>query len=181
MSEFLAAYETILRSRRTTSSSSPVQQRVTLACEEATTVGQLRQTHTVYTIQILYQSIHDNQDINHNREVDEVTSSTEPSTEQTADLSNSIVYKLFVHKDDSISDIKHAIQEQYGRDWGLTTHSSWNHPDRYGLALGWELVLEFGDVGDEQNQSLEILGNHWFLDTYSIEHGDWIYAIIQRS
>lgn len=184
MAVFVSAYDTILQSRRsaTQSSSSPVQQRVTLACEEATTVEQLRHTHTVYALQILYRNhVDDDTRVDDGRS-SSIESSTDEPEHNTA-LSNAIVYKLLVHPDDSIADIKHVIQEQYGNEWGLTTSSStWNRPDRYGLALGWELVREVGGIDEEPNpMSLEILGNHWFLDTYSIEHGDWIYAIVSRS
>ena len=148
MSEILSAYETVMTTINTGFDS-----RVALACE-VMTLDQLRRTHEVYTIRILYHDEHEDQNM--------------PHEEGSANVSNTIHYKLVAHADDSVSDFKHLLQEQYGREWGLDLKRA----DRYGLASGWELVLD--------HEPLEVLGNHWFLHTYQIAHGDLIYAIVRR-
>lgn len=149
MSEILAAYETIMTSSNSVSNSG-----VALACE-VMTLEQLRRTHEVYTIQMLYHEEGDDRDVS-----DEL--------EKSGDLSNTINYKLVSHPDDSISDFKLALQSKYAHEWGLDVRRT----DRYGLASGWEVVLN--------GEPLEILGNHWFLHTYQIVHRDLIYAIVRR-
>jgi hypothetical protein len=151
MSEILSAYETVM-----TATNSVFDSRVALACE-VMALEQLRRTHEVYTIQILYEA--KNEDLNKPCEL---------PVEGSADVSSTIHYKLVAHADDSVSDFKHVLQEQYGREWGLDLKRT----DRYGLASGWEAVLD--------GEPLEILGNHWFLHTYHILHGDLIYAIVRR-
>lgn len=149
MSEILSAYETVMTTNTAFDS------RVALACE-VMTLEQLRRTHEVYTIQVLYHD--ENEDRNMPSDL-EMTS---------RHVSNNINYKLVAHADDSVSDFKHVLQEQFARDWGLDLKRT----DRYGLASGWEVVLD--------GEPLEILGNHWFLHTYHIVHGALIYAIVRR-
>ncbi len=149
MSEILAAYKTVM-----TSSNSAFHSGVALACE-VMTLEELKRTHQVYRIQVLYHEEGDDRD-----ESDEF--------EGSVDLSSTINYKLVAHPDDSISDFKLVLQNQYAYEWGLNVR----HTDRYGLASGWEVVLD--------REPLEILGNHWFLHNYQIIHRDMIYAIVQR-
>jgi hypothetical protein len=148
MSEILAAYEDVMFG------TTAVDPRVAFACE-VLTLQQLRRTHDVRTVQVLY---HDpgNRLEQH------------PEVENGTDLSRVVTYPLVVRKDDSVSDMKHSLQTLYGTDWGLDL----NRTDRYGLASGWEVV--------QDGEPLNILGNHFFLDGYGIEHGDWLYAVIRR-
>ncbi|KAI2491372.1 hypothetical protein MHU86_23192 [Fragilaria crotonensis] len=119
------------------------------------TLEQLRRTHEVYAIHTLYHEEGDDPDVSN-------------ELERSGALSNTINYKLVAHPDDSISDFKLALQKKYAHEWGLDVRRI----DRYGLASGWEVVLD--------GEPLEILGNHWFLHTYEIVHRDLIYVIVRR-
>jgi hypothetical protein len=142
----LSAYEAILSSKHELS----VDNRVSRACE-VMTLSQLRLTHNVFAIEICYHDV----------------SSTTSSRTTCNELSQLISYKCTVHPEDSISDVKIQLQTLYANEWGLDSRRL----DRFGLALGWELVLD--------SDPLEILGNHWFLNTYHIEHGHILYAVVR--
>jgi hypothetical protein len=146
MNTILSAYEAILSSKDELS----VDNRVSMACEVMTLI-QLRRTHNVFAVEICYHDI----------------LSTSPSYNTCTEMSQLILYKCVVHPDDSISDVKRHLESLYSLEWGLDSRRL----DRFGLAVGWELVLD----GDP----LEILGNHWFLNTYQIENGHILYAVVR--
>lgn len=67
--------------------------------------------------------------------------------------------------DDSVLDLKRALQQAHGGAWGLTGRSS----DRHGLAFGWELVFH-GSA----------LSYHLFLLDYGVRHADIMHAVVRR-
>ena len=155
MSEIVAAYEAVMAPTSNVGGDS----RVAIACE-VMTLEELRRGHYVYTVQVLYEQ-------NLEKETEETMVLDESI--QT-ELSNSIIYKLVLHADDSVSDFKQSLQRHYGKEWGLDQRRS----DRHGLAMGWELVTS-------GKNELQVLGNHWFLYTYQVAHGDLVHAIVRKN
>jgi hypothetical protein len=129
---------------------------VALACEVLTLEELMRDfKHDVRCIQLVYAEGGE----------DEIT-----PTNACPDVpTDSVFYQVMAHPDDSISDLKHFLEEKYASEWCLVGRSK----DRYGLATGWELVVSKGD-------ELEILGNHWFLHTYHLHHQEKVYAVIRK-
>jgi hypothetical protein len=91
------------------------------------------------------------------------------------------VLPLKVHPDDSISDMKRHIQNQYAEDWGLGVVDE--KVDRDGLYQGWEMV--YGINGEEESRNGKSCGNvlsyHLFLNSYGIREGDLVHAVVGRN
>lgn len=75
------------------------------------------------------------------------------------------VAHVVANLDDSILDLKRALQHAHGPGWGLTGRRR----DRHGLASGWELVFR-GSA----------LSYHLFIHDYGLGHGDLIHAVVRR-
>lgn len=109
--------------------------------------------------------------------------------------------KVYAHPQDSVSDLKRCLEEDYGVEWGLRSlddDSLDRRKDRDGLATGWELLVlratnENTDEppktgGEQQNKGTsdsletinEVLSYHLFLDDYEIRHGETIYAVVRK-
>ena len=86
---------------------------------------------------------------------------------------------IVTSRDDSVSDVKRALQARFGSEWGLAGRRR----DRDGVALGWELVhvrhAADGVRGDEDTDGA-VLSYHLFLHNYGVEHDDVFHAVVRR-
>merc|ERR1712194_958945 len=67
--------------------------------------------------------------------------------------------------DDSILDLKRALQSAHGAAWGLQQRPK----DRQGVAAGWEVVYK-GSA----------LSYHLFLHDYGLQHRSIFHAVVRR-
>jgi hypothetical protein len=168
-----------------------------------------RKRHSVYTIQVLYddddegskgatgldeeeEEQQQQRPLQDERAVVVDDGATLSSSTTMVPSNSETVYQIVVHPDDSVMDFKQELQRTYGAQWGLDQ----KRQDRHGLAMAWEVVTVASDEStptdtvDRGNSSAEdeddvnqdellILGNHWFLYTYHVEHGDLVHAIVR--
>lgn len=157
MSDIVAAYETLMDPHDI----GGIDSRVAIACEAVSSLEELSRAHNVYKIQVLFED----DDVVH----DDCTGPQVIDSNQVVSEGHR-VWRIVAHEDDSISDIKHNVQQEFGTAFGFTGRRR----DRYGLATGWELVIVRPD-------QLEVLGNHWFLHTYGFGSGDFVNAVVRKS
>jgi hypothetical protein len=200
MSDILAAYQSLLAPDFGGADS-----RVAIACEIMTLddLKRDRKRHSVYTVQVLYDdeeskcttSIAAEEQQQQQVVVNYDDGATLSSSTTMVTSSSETVYQIVVHPDDSVMDFKQALQRAYGAQWGLDQ----KRRDRHGLAMSWEVVVVSSDESttadtadhgvrssaedsddDAKQDELLILGNHWFLYTYHVEHGDLVHAIVRN-
>mmetsp|Transcript_39087 Transcript_39087/g.58715 ORF Transcript_39087/g.58715 Transcript_39087/m.58715 type:complete len:188 (+) Transcript_39087:3519-4082(+) len=178
----------------TTSSMGTHQQRmnfkVELACETFS-IPELKMdlVHDVHSLLILYDDDNDYGENEQQQIKDEGKKGNDK--EQSNTLSSYIIHPINTHPDDAVSDLKRIILSKYSKLWGLDGRDT----DRDGIAMGWELViptketldhvsLNFDENDNEKDtkdeEKNEILGNHWFLHSYDVHHGDIIYAVVRK-
>jgi len=195
MSDILAAYETLMAP--SSASTDYGDSRVAIACEVMTLDDLKRDSkrHSVYTIQVLYNNDNDdnNKNVDHQSTIpndDDSSQEKDRSSSTTtimASKDHNMIYRIVVHPDDSVTDFKHVLQQTFGTEWGLDQQ---RRKDRHGLATAWEVVTNQQQQQQEQqyatsdtdtnHHELQILGNHWFLYTYNINHGDLVHVIVRN-
>lgn len=208
MSDIVAAYETLMDADFGGGNDS----RVAIACEVMTLddLKRNREQYSVYAIQVFFMTEEDNRTndattvevIQHDERVsriqqgraaqDDNDERNPPQIDSNMlaindDSYENHIYPIVVHPDDSVTDVKHALQQQYGSEWSLDQHRY----DRHGLATAWEVVvqrdpLESSISNDDDDTSkrtneLIILGNHWFLYTYNVSHGDLVHVVVRNN
>ena len=72
--------------------------------------------------------------------------------------------RVYASSFDSIADIKRELQEQNGKEWGLTGRAR----DRDGIAIGWELV-----------HNATVLCPNYLLGDYPVISGDTVEAVVR--
>ena len=172
MTEIINAYQKLMDSKTGLTGGSKVgDSRVALACEIMTLV-ELKEDliHDVHNIRILYNS---------DMRTEKKTDLKCEKISIASDLSTQSILEATVHPDDSISDVKRILQDRYLEDWGLAGRRK----DRDKIATGWELVCQqSGTKGMKDHESsLHVMSYHLFLHTYSVQHGDIIYAVVRKN
>ena len=156
--------------------------RVALACE-IFTLDELNEDliHDVHAIRILYVS-DTTVKRKSNIENEEMSSVREVSIQS--------IMEVAAHPEDSISDVKRELQIMRQEEWGLKGRRL----DRDQIATGWELVCSGGkypmlkeedeidrSIGKKDNNtSLHVMSYHLFLQSYGVQHGDIIHAVVRR-
>lgn len=143
MAELLEAYDALLGG----DISGLARSSVAFSCE-IFEVEELAQDglHSVYPVQVIFHS---------------PAAEASSTALQGASLSSSCL----ASEDDSVLDLKRHLEQLQGTEWGLSERGR----DRFGLALGWELVFR-GSA----------LSYHLFLHDYGIRHGDLLHAVVRR-
>ena len=181
-------------------------ERVALACEMFTLQElKMDRFHDVYAIQIQYDDcvdvdnlVKDDVTVGAAAEEEEALSVNTPfnTSSEVVNFNNNNsnhIIKHIAHPDDSISDIKRQLQSIYLNNWGLNGRRL----DRDKIAIGWEIVCQKLQDGDEvtnsddeqsvgaskstsNSDSLEVMSYHLFLHSYGISDGNIIYAIVRK-
>jgi len=178
--------------------------RVALAAE-IYTIEELKldRFHDVYTIQILYHD--DGKQLKKQQRAkqgegydDDDIMAEKADTSVVGDTTNVIglhetqisaetCIEILAHPDDSVSDLKRAIQEKYETEWGLRGRKM----DRDNIRMGWE-VLCVDRIGEQHlktsksssktnSQEHVVMSYHLFLNSYDIRHKDLIYAVVRKA
>ena len=134
--------------------------RVALACEMFS-LSELQEDriHDVYTIRLIFEDY---------LEKDE----SKESSSAEVQLSTDPIIEIIAHPEDSVSDLKRAIQSIYEEDWGLLGRKK----DRDQIRTGWELI----SLSNERKDENTVMSYHLFIQSYGICHGDKIYAVVRR-
>jgi len=184
--------------------------RVALAAE-IYTIEELKldRFHDVYTIRILYH--YDDEQLIKQQQGEEGNGEGEMAEKTDAavvgdtttrvigpletQLSAETFIEILAHPDDSVSDLKRAIQEKYETEWGLRGRKK----DRDNIRMGWELLC-IDRIGEQHylkntsksssnnnkkkmmtNQEHLVMSYHLFLNSYDIRHKDLIYAVVRKA
>ena len=183
MAELIQAYQQLMDNDNDLFGGTKVgDSRVALACE-IFTLDELKEDliHDVHALRILYNSDYTVKRKS-NLEKEEMSNAREVSVQS--------IVEVAAHPDDSISDVKRELQGMYLEDWGLEERRL----DRDQIATGWELVCSTGTYltcmgedeiaricGENKNDtSLHVMSYHLFLQSYGVQHGDIIHAIVRR-
>jgi len=128
--------------------------RVATACE-IYTIEELRadNVHDVHSIRVIYEA--------------EQRCDSGEDLAMSQEISSTSFVEVMAHPDDSVSDLKRELQNQFSSEWDLDNRQK----DRDGVALGWEVVTE-------NNRS--VLSYHLFLHSYAIKDGDILHAVIRK-
>jgi hypothetical protein len=185
MTDLIAAYESLINGHEGLQSNCPGgNSRVALACQSYT-LDELRGMRRIFDV--------------HSFRIEFVNRSNCPMKSENVQDANVVdgvdrhvrhysryldpfpIVPLKVHSDDSISDLKRHIQNQYAEDWGLGIID--RRVDRDGLYLGWELVYGTNDEEECGNGKGcgSVLSYHLFLSSYGIREGDLLHAVVGRN
>lgn len=177
MTRLVNAYESLMSKYSASFLSDATDSRVALACE-IYTVDELRNSpmFEVYTFRINYSDDDDN-----NRSDDEGDNGiiqTPTFHGQNNHLDPYPVLPISAHPQDSISDLKRYIQSKYATAWSLEGRKR----DRDGLYLGWELICRNNNSSDAEsaNNTQRVLSYHLFLESYGINDGDILHAVVRK-
>lgn len=174
MARLVNAYESLMSKYSASYLSDATDSRVALACE-IYTVDELRNSplFDVYAFRINY----NDDDINSRGDVEEGGSDT-IQTPIDSHVQNRLdphpVLPIDAHPQDSVSDLKRCIIQQYATAWGLEDRKR----DRDGLYLGWELI--YGNNHDTDANSHSVLSYHLFLESYGVNNGDILHAVVRK-
>lgn len=185
MTELIAAYESLINGHEgLLSNCSGRNSRVALACQSNTLdeLRGMRRAFDVHSFRIEFVNPSNcamkSENVQDANVVDRVD---RHARDYSRCLNPFPILPLKVHPDDSISDLKRHIQNQYAEDWGLGIVD--RMVDRDGLYLGWELV--YGTNDEEESGSGKGCGNvlsyHLFLSSYGIREGDLLHAVVGRN
>jgi curved DNA-binding protein CbpA len=192
MAEIIEAYSQLMDDDYLLGAKIGSDSRVALAAE-IYTIDELKldRFHDVYNIRILYHDDDDEDDDDYHNErrmkqaKDEADDTDIRGSYCETQLSVETFIEVLAHPEDSVSDLKRAIQEKYETEWGLIGRRK----DRDNIRLGWELLcVNRTDEQDlnsskssKKNQEHLVMSYHLFLSSYGIEHKDLIYAVVRKS
>ena len=175
MARLVNAYESLMSKYSASYLSDATDSRVALACE-IYTVDELRNSSLfdVYAFRINY---NDDDDVNNGGDAEEGDNDT-IHTPTNSDGQNHLdphpVLPIDAHPQDSVSDLKRCIIQQYATAWGLEDRKR----DRDGLYLGWELI--YGNNHNTDANSHSVLSYHLFLESYGVNNGDILHAVVRK-
>jgi len=207
MSELIEAYG-ILMSNYDSSLPSNLSNRVALACEMFTIKElEMDRNYSVYNIRIKYDIEKNgiNEDVTgQNGNIgDSMDGDNDNEENYHTSLSSEVVYEIEAHPEDSVADLKRLIQNEFSTHWPELSlkeeERTEKKKDRDGIYVGWELVSSARKTKNNSSGAVascdnstddtsnpitfrdeQILGSHFFLTDYYIQHNDVIHAVILR-
>lgn len=174
MARLVNAYESLMSKYSSSFLSDATDSRVALACE-IYTVDELRNSplFDVYAFRIKYRE--DDESSRDDNEEEGSEKIPTPTNSHAIHLDPHPLIPIDAHPQDSISDLKRYIQSKYAIVWGLEDRRR----DRDGLYLGWELIYR-SNYDTDSDRAHSVLSYHLFLESYEVNDGDILHAVVRK-